>query len=164
MAIRFTPMTAGIPKNQRGSVEDVITILPSEEQVIVKKLRSLILECLPSATEKNTYGAPFYTHHKLICYIWPPSLYWAGKNRTLGERGVALGFCQGNLMSNEDNLLLAEGRKQTHCIYFKSIKEIREDQIRALLFEAELIDRSFIEKRRKRRSTTSHQIRTRRKP
>jgi hypothetical protein len=142
-------MSASIPKKQKISVEEIITNLPRQEQVIVKKLRSLVLECLPSATEKNTYGAPFYSHYRMICFIWPPSLYWGGKNKSLKDRGVTLGFCQGNLMANEDGILLAEGRKQMYCLYFKSPGEIDEVLIRALLFEAELIDRSFFKKKSK---------------
>ena len=83
------------------SVDEIIDAIPREEQVIVRRLRALVLECLPTATEKNTYGAPFYVNHKMICFIWPPSLTWAGKARTLQERGVSLGFCQGHLMLNE---------------------------------------------------------------
>lgn len=143
-------MSGGIPKSQQRSVEEIIADLPREELVIVKKLRSLVLECLPSAVEKNTYGAPFYTHHRMICFIWPPSLYWAGKNRSLMERGVTLGFCQGNLMANEDGLLLAEGRKQMYCMYFKSPTEIKDDLIKALLFEAGLIDNTFGDKKKRR--------------
>jgi hypothetical protein len=136
-------MPANTSRREKISVEEIIAHLPGEEQLIVKKLRSLVLECLPTATEKNTYGAPFYTHHRMICFIWPPSLYWGGKNRSLKDRGVTLGFCQGNLMANEDGILLAEGRKQMYCMYFKSPKEIDDVKIRALLFEAELIDKSF---------------------
>jgi hypothetical protein len=131
------------------SVDEIISCLPREEQVIVKKLRSLVLECLPASIEKNTYGAPFYSHHRMICFIWPPSLYWGGKNRSLRDRGVTLGFCQGNLMANADGILLAEGRKQMYCMYFLSLKEIEEEKIRALLFEAELIDRTFKPRKRK---------------
>jgi len=132
------------------SVDEIIDAIPREEQVIVRRLRVLVLECLPTAMEKNTYGAPFYVHHKMICFIWPPSLNWGGKKRTLQERGVSLGFCQGHLMLNDDGALLAEGRKQMYCMYFKSLKEINEAQIRALLFEADLIDQSFSKKKRNR--------------
>lgn len=135
------------------TVEEVILAIPKIEQVIIKKLRSLILECLPKATEKLSYGVPFYSRNRMICFMWPPSIYWGNhekwsKNQ---EKGVTLGFNQGNLMSNEDGALLAEGRKQVYCMYFKSISEINEDQIRALLFEAELIDESFKKKRKSKK-------------
>ena len=117
----------------------------------MKRLRSLILECLPKAEEKVSYSVPFYRRNRMICFIWPPSIFW-GPNRTLETqqaKGVALGFCQGNLMSNEDRVLLAEGRKQVYCMYFYSLKDINDSQLRALLFEAGLVDESFRKKKRK---------------
>lgn len=138
------------------TVDEVIESLPRAEQVIVKRLRTLVLDCLPKAEEKSYYdmGIPFYRHNRLICFIWPPSVYW-GPNRTLEKqqaKGVALGFNQGNLMSNQDGALLAEGRKQVYCMYFHSLRDIDETQVRALLFEAGMIDDSF---KKKRKSTKS---------
>lgn len=135
--------------NKGRSVDELIDLVPPEEQKIVRRLRALIRECLPHALEKNTYGAPFYARHRMICFVWPPSLYWGSKNRTLQERGVTLGFCQGNRMMNEHKLLISEGRKQMYCIYYQSLSEIDEDQVRAWLYEADLIDQEFGKKRRK---------------
>jgi hypothetical protein len=131
--------------NQPKSAEEVIATLPPQEKVIMKRLRELITECLPKATEKVSYGVPFYSRNRMICFIWPPSIYWGPKKQwnDKKEKGVTLGFCQGNLMSNEDGALLAEGRKQVHCMYFNSLSEINDEQVRALLFEAEMIDEGF---------------------
>jgi len=129
------------------SVEEAIAALPRTEQVIVKRLRALMQESLPKAIEepKYGYGVPFYTHHRMICFIWAPSMYRSPQKQKNNHdtKGVSLGFCQGNLMSNEDGILLAEGRKQVYCMYFKSLKEIKDEQIRTLLFEAELVDEGF---------------------
>ncbi len=129
----------------KATVEEVILSLPKQEQVIMNKLRLLILECLPKVTEKISYGVPFYSHHRMICFIWPPSILWGPKQtlETQQAKGVTLGFCQGNRMANEDGVLLAEGRKQVYCMYLTSTKEIQEEQIRALLFEADLVDEGF---------------------
>ncbi|MEJ0030109.1 MAG: hypothetical protein WDO15_06940 [Bacteroidota bacterium] len=94
-----------------SSVEEMIMSLPKTEQLLVKRLRSLIAECIPKATEKVYYdmGLPFYRHNKLICFIWPQSLFW-GPNRTKetqAKKGTALGFNQGNLMSNEDGCVVS---------------------------------------------------------
>lgn len=51
-------------------------------------------------------------------------------------------------MANENHVLLAEGRKQVYCMYFKFLKEIDESQVRALLFEAGMIDDEFAKKRK----------------
>ncbi|HYG19253.1 MAG TPA: DUF1801 domain-containing protein [Ohtaekwangia sp.] len=134
--------------NQKKSVDEIIIALPKDEQVIVKRLRGLIRECLPHATEKNNYGAPYYTRHRMIVFIWPPSLYWGAKPLNVQSKGVTLGFCQGNRMSNDDDALLSEGRKQVYCMYFKHLKEVNDEQVRALLFEADMIDKQFARKKK----------------
>ncbi len=129
------------------TVDEIIASLPRSEQVIVKRLRLLALECLPKAEEKSYYdmGVPFYRHNRLICFIWPPSVFWGPKRtfETQQKKGVALGFNQGNLMSNQDGVLLAEGRKQVYCMYFHSLNDINEAQVLALLFEAGMVDEGF---------------------
>lgn len=133
--------------NTQKPVDEIIADLPRSEQVIVKKLRAIILDCLPKAQEKNSYGVPFYRRNRMICFIWPPSIRW-GPTKGEKEKFVVLGFCQGNLMANENHVLLAEGRKQVYCMYFKFLKEIDESQVRALLFEAGMIDDEFGKKRK----------------
>ncbi len=134
-------------------IDQLISDLPRSEQVLVKRLRSLIIECIPQAAEK-TYPdliMPFFKKKRLICFIWPPSVPWAsGTNHEKQKtKGVALGFNQGNLMSNQAGVLLAEGRKQVYMIYFKKPGDIDEVQVRALLFEAAMIDEQFGKKKRK---------------
>jgi hypothetical protein len=86
----------------------------------------------------------------MICFVWPPSIYWSPKQNPgkHAHKGVTLGFCYGNLMSNEQGVLQKEGRKQVYCMYFKSLQEIDETLIRSLLFEAEMLDRSFRENKK----------------
>ncbi len=136
----------------KKTVEEMILSLPKEEQVMVSRLRDLVLECLPLATEKGYYGegVPFYTHHRMICFIWPASVVWGPKKKPEVQKsfGVTLGFCQGNRMANEEGVLRSEGRKQVYVMYFNSLKEIQEDKVRALLFEASMIDDAFGEKKK----------------
>src|SRR6478609_4351983 len=114
-------------------IDQMIATLPRNEQVLVKRLRALILECIPQATEKAYYdlGIPFYTRNRLICFVWPPSVVWepTANDEKRKAKGVSLGFNQGNLMSNEDGVLLAEGRKQVYAMYFKKLDDIDEAQI-----------------------------------
>ena len=135
----------------KKTVDETIGDLPKEEQVIVNRLRSIILDCLPKATE-NMDGVIFYSRHRIICFIWPPSLYLGTKKPAVTRDGVTLGFQYGNLMANEEGLLLKENRKQVYCIYFKSVKEIHDEQIRPLLFEAELVDEGFGKKKRTKKN------------
>ncbi|HEY5745890.1 MAG TPA: DUF1801 domain-containing protein [Chryseolinea sp.] len=143
---------AGQAKNV--DIDQMIATLPRNEQLLVKRLRALITECIPQATEKAYYGyvMPFYTRNRLICFIWPPSAVWEANANYEKQKakGVALGFNQGNLMANEDGALLAEGRKQVYKMYFKKLDDIDEHQVRALLFEAALIDEQFAKKKKKK--------------
>ena len=141
------------PMSAKDTIDEMISELPKTEQVLVNRLRALVMDCLPAATEKAYYDlrVPFYTRHRMICFIWPASLVWGPKRTTETQRakGTSLGFCYGKLMSNEDGVLLAEGRKQVYVMYFQSVNDINEDQIRALLFEAGMIDDTFGEKKKK---------------
>jgi hypothetical protein len=129
------------------SVEEMLMTLPKKEQVLVNRLRALIMECIPKAEEKAYYGEgiPFYRHNKLICFIWPASVFWGPKRtpETQKAKGTSLGFNQGYLMSNEDGVLLAEGRKQVYVMYFQSVDDIDEAQVKSLLYEAALLDDTF---------------------
>lgn len=132
-------------------VEEMILSLPMQEAAIVKRLRGLVFECLPLATEKPYYGlgVPYYSRRRQICYIFPTSALY-GTDDEKHEKNVTLGFCQGNKMFNENGMLQVDGRKQVRVIYFSTLREINDDQVRALLLEAGMIDDSF-EKGKKRR-------------
>jgi hypothetical protein len=131
-------------------IDQMIATLPRDEQVLVKRLRTLITECIPQATEKmyDDMIMPFYTRNRMICFISPPSAVLGPKSdyEKKKAKGVALGFNQGRLMSNEDGLLLAEGRKQVYVMYFKNLTDIDANQLGALLFEAAMIDAQFVKK------------------
>ncbi|AYB33537.1 DUF1801 domain-containing protein [Chryseolinea soli] len=135
-------------------IDQMIATLPRDEQVLVKRLRALVTECIPQATEKAYDGQvmPFYTRNRLICFIWPPSMAWEPNANFEKQKakGVALGFNQGSLMANEDGVLLAEGRKQVYMMYFKKLDDIDEHQVRALLFEAAMIDGQFAKKKKRK--------------
>jgi hypothetical protein len=129
------------------TIDEMLANLPKKEQVLVNRLRALIMECIPKAEEKAYYGegVPFYRHNKLICFIWPASVFWGPKRTPEAQKakGTSLGFNQGYLMSNEDGALLAEGRKQVYVMYFNSLEDIDEAQVKALLYEAAMLDDTF---------------------
>jgi len=126
------------------TVDEMIMNLPAKERAIAKRLRDLVLECLPLATEKPYYGlgVPYYSRRRQICYIFPSSALYGPEDK-VHDKNVTLGFCQGNKMFNENSVLKVEGRKQVRVMYFSSLRDIKEDQVRALLFEASMIDDSF---------------------
>ncbi len=133
-------------------IDQMIADLPRDEQIVVKNLRSLVLECIPESIERayHDVAMPYYTGNRLICYIMPPSESLEPSNASQKQktRGVALGFNQGNLMSNDLGLLHAEGRKQVRMMYFKTLADINANQVRALLFEAAMVDQQFAKKRK----------------
>ena len=137
------------------TVDEAMLRLPKAELAMMKRLRALIQECLPQAREEPKFGlgVPYYSRHRQICFIWPSSYSWSPKSKDTAVKPgmVTLGFCYGNLMGNEDDVLKSEGRKQVYCMYFKSMDEIDDQQIRALLYEAELLDNGFVKKDVKKR-------------
>ena len=112
-------------------IDQMILTLPREEQVLVKRLRGLVTECIPQAIEKmyDDMVMPFYTRNRMICFIWPPSMVWEpnADYEKQKAKGVSLGFSQGKLMANEGGVLLAEGRKQVYMMYFKKLDDIDEN-------------------------------------
>lgn len=133
-----------------NTVDEMILSLPADERAIMKRLRDLVVGCLPLATEKPYYGlgVPYYSRHRQICYIFPPSALYGAEDKD-HKKNVTLGFCQGNKMFNQNSVLKVEGRKQVRVMYFSSPRAIKEDQVRALLFEASMIDDSFKGRTRK---------------
>lgn len=139
------------------TVEEMLSTLPRSERVMVDRLRSLVFECLPKASEKGYYGLgiPFYRHHRLICFIWPSSVVWGpvSKKPKRKKGVVSLGFCQGNRMANDEGWLLAEGRKRIYVMHFSKLLEIDDNIVKGLLFEAGMIDDAFAQLKRKSNST-----------
>jgi hypothetical protein len=144
-------MSFSCEMKQPGSVEEMIATLPRQDQLIVKRLRALVKDCLPKAEEKLSYGVPYYRHNRLICFIWPPTVYFGsheGKAAALAK-GVTLGFNYGHLMSNDQGVLLAEGRKQVYVMYLRDVKEIDDALVRSQLFEAGELDDTFTAKKKR---------------
>jgi hypothetical protein len=76
-------------------VDEIIESLPREERVVVQCLHRLILDNIQPVTEKNNYGAPFYTRNRLMFFIWPPSIYWGSKKLGYAPRGRGAGLLSG---------------------------------------------------------------------
>ena len=67
--------------------DEVFLHLPEDQRLTAFVLRDLIFETCPEATEKLSWGAPFYYGKKSFAFIWPAAVPW-GKI----TEGVALGF------------------------------------------------------------------------
>jgi hypothetical protein len=125
-------------------VETFIAGLESSERVIVNRLRKLILDADPRLQERLSYGVPYFYHHRRVCFIWPASHFPCSDDRRKEyPEKVQLGFCYGNLLSNDQGVLLAEGRKQVYLMKFTMLSEINDSIIREIVMEAMMVDDSF---------------------
>lgn len=130
------------------SIDDFWEYIPAEEVKLTKYLRSIILECMPDATEKFAYNVPFYYRHSRIFYLWPASVAW-GRIKT----GVLLGFCRGILLQDELNYLDKSGRQEMASETFTSISEVDADLLKAYIFEAmELDEQGYLAKKHKKKT------------
>jgi hypothetical protein len=130
-------------------VEDFIADLTGDEKLIVRRLRALILDTDPRLQEKLSYGVPYFFHYRRICFLWPVShLPCNYPISSPTDPMVTFGLCYGNLLSNEQGLLLREGRKQVYVIKYSSVKEINEQAVREIIQEAVLVDETFKNKRK----------------
>ena len=122
------------------SIEDFLDYLPEEQLKVVEFLRQLIHECIPNVKEKLSYNVPYFSKNKRIVYIWPAAVPWG----MVPLNGVQLGFCYGNLLSDEINYLAKGNRKQVFYKTFSSIDEIDVDLIKMYLFGAVEVDKGFV--------------------
>ena len=105
---------------------EFLQALPNEERMITKRLREIVLETEPRLIEKMNYRVPYYVRNKQVCFIWPISAPDApkAKNQKKDDTLVSFGLCYGNLLSNDQGLLLSEGRKQVYIIRLRSFQEL----------------------------------------
>ena len=125
-----------LQKQDFHNIEEFLDYLPDDERIVVDFLRDLVLDSIPDVQERLTYNVPYYYRHSRICFIWPSSVPWG----SVPQYGVQLGFCNGNLLSNEEYYLERGKRKKVFTKTFVDISEIDVDLIRAYLFEAVDVD------------------------
>jgi uncharacterized protein YdhG (YjbR/CyaY superfamily) len=128
------------------TIDQFIENLPRAERLIVERLRGIVLETDPRLQEKFSYGVPYYYHHRMILFIWPASHIPFAKPAKVPTE-VSLGFCYGNLLSNEQGLLLKENRKQVYLIKFTAVDQIEERVLTEIINEAILVDETFKKKK-----------------
>jgi hypothetical protein len=114
--------------------EDFFVELSGAEKIMVNLLRKIILDSVPNLTEKISYGVPYYFQRSRVCFIWPASVKYGPKS------GVMLGFCKGNLLSNEQGILESAGRKEVYSVTFHSPGDVKPALIKEILYEAIIVD------------------------
>ena len=131
-------------------VTTFIAELSGAEKIIVSRIRNMILDSDPRISEGLSYGVPYFSHNRRICFLWPISKQPGGYPPPGPDREkVSFGFCYGNLLSNSQGLMMMEERKQVSVIKLYSPKDIDENSFREIINEAVLVDDQFA-KRKKR--------------
>ena len=103
-------------------VEEYIDQFDPAQREILSRLRELIYEVVPDATEAIKWRVPTFSLQKNICYI-------AGfKNH------VTLAFYNGNMLTDPDGVLLGTGRYLKY-LKFRSLDELDEDSLRRWFVE-----------------------------
>jgi hypothetical protein len=131
--------------NIMQDIEAFIDDLPKDEQVILKRLRALILQTDPRIREKLSYGVPYFARHRRLFFLWPASAVPCPDHRIQAPPPpkVTLGFCYGNLLSNVQGFLSPEGRKQVYTLGVSSLTQIDEQLLCEIFYEAILVDDQF---------------------
>jgi Domain of unknown function (DU1801) len=127
-------------------LEGFIDDLPKDERILVSRLRALLFDTEPRFREKLSYGVPYFSLRRRVCFIWPASAPLGPINAK-----VSFGFCYGNLLSNEQGVLLSEGRKQVHIVRFSSMRDINEKELLEIIREALIIDELFLPKKKSKK-------------
>lgn len=110
------------------------SLLPAEKGICLQ-LRQLIQENFPQLREKFGYGVPYYHQYSRICFMYPASFPYSGR-----QTGVALGFTRGHLLSNAQGLLDLGARKEVAYVLLLTQKDLAEEALLEILHEAVLLD------------------------
>jgi len=89
---------------------------------ILLRLRTLIFEVVPDATEDIKWGVPTFSLHRVICYI-------AGF-----KHHVTFAFYNGKMLKDPDGLLLGSGKHMKY-MKFRSLDELDEERLRLWILE-----------------------------
>jgi hypothetical protein len=81
-----------------------------------------------------------------LFFLWPASAIPCHRKETAPPPKVTLGFCYGNLLSNVQDILSGEGRKQVYTFGVSSLATIDEQLLCEVLYEAILVDDQFFKK------------------
>ena len=119
-------MKARTPDN----LDELYESLPEDQRLTATILRELIFETLPEVREKKSYGAPFYFGRTAVCYVWPASITWGGKEQ---GTGVMLGFNRGRAIDPEAKCLVFKDRKTIGHLSFAGAEDIDVELITELL-------------------------------
>ena len=103
-------------------VEDYIDQFNPPHREILIRLRAIIFEVVPDATEDIKWRVPTFSRHKNICYM-------AGF-----KHHVTFAFYDGKMLKDPEGLLQGSG-KQMKYIKFRSLDDIDEERLRLWILQ-----------------------------
>jgi hypothetical protein len=100
------------------------SLTPDQVREIAEAAHHHILELLPEATTAIKYQVPFYSYFGNVCYL------------NKGKEHMYIGFLQGKWLTDEEGLLVADGRKQVRILELPTLKEVYKESTTHLILEA----------------------------
>jgi hypothetical protein len=97
-------------------------VLP-EFQPIVAKIRELMSECAPDATEGISYGIPVFKKKKIFAVISP------------NKKGITFSFTHGTEFEDRYNLLRGVGSVSRH-VKIKNLANVNKEALRYYIKQA----------------------------
>lgn len=115
-------------------LEQYLENLSEEQKKYFLKIHYFLLDIFPFKV-KIRYEIPFYDDNSWICYL-----------NLIKNIGFELCFVDGNLLSNEQNILESRGRKRISGIILKNNEKIPEQKIIEIIHEALLLSKNKVKK------------------
>ncbi len=112
-------------------VEEYITDFEGEQKALMEFFHRLLKKELNLA-DKIRFRIPFYYQKSWICYLNP-----------LKDGQIELAFLRGNELSDAQQLLSFNGRKQIAGIAFHNVADIPVEKILEIIHEALLLDKTI---------------------
>jgi hypothetical protein len=113
--------------NSSPVVEEYVSKLPDKIRAPIELLRKIILSASAQIEERLKHNIPFYFYKGQLCYI------------NFSDENIILGFSRGADMPDEKKLLKGQGKSIRHAV-IDPVKDINEDVIRHLIYEALIVN------------------------
>lgn len=105
-------------------VDAYIEALPETEQVLMKKIRRLLLNTVPQIEERFSFGIPFYYYYGMFCFV------------SARNNGINVSFCRGKDLVNEFAQLEQKGRAIVASVTIKKLSDINFLELPVLIAAA----------------------------
>ncbi|CCH53976.1 hypothetical protein BN8_03112 [Fibrisoma limi BUZ 3] len=113
------------------TVDDYIENQLPSCQVLLRRLRQLILNAAPGITEKISWNVPFYTYrNQFVCYL----------NVLRNDESIDVAFLRGMELTDETGRLEDRGRKTVKSLVVRFLTAADEELVLTYLHEALLLN------------------------